>query len=153
MKQRHIRRLRDQQGFTLIELMVVLVIIAIISVIAYPSYTQYVVKAKRSAAQSMLLQVADRQQQFFMDNKRYAVNMTELGFPSNPFDIGQEGEFVATGADDRIYRMQLTNVTATTFTAQAVPQAVQASKDSECGTFTYDHTGAKGAAGDVSVCW
>jgi type IV pilus assembly protein PilE len=59
-----------QRGLSLIELMIVVTIVAILSAFAYPSYERYVIKAKRSIAQNSLLQVADRQQQFFMDNKR-----------------------------------------------------------------------------------
>ena len=67
-----------QQGVTLLELMIVLVIIAIMASFAYPSYQQYIVNTKRTAATSTLLRVADRQQQFFMDNKRYAADLTTL---------------------------------------------------------------------------
>ncbi|MDH3550031.1 MAG: prepilin-type N-terminal cleavage/methylation domain-containing protein, partial [Gammaproteobacteria bacterium] len=76
-----------QRGFSLIELMIVVAIIAIISAFAYPSYDRYVIKTKRSVAQNALLQVADRQQQFFMDNKRFAADITNLGFPANPYVI------------------------------------------------------------------
>ncbi len=60
---RNVRQYDRQAGVTLIEVLIVLVIIAIIASAAYPLYTQYVVRAKRSAGTSMLLRVADRQQQ------------------------------------------------------------------------------------------
>lgn len=142
-----------QRGVTLIELMVVLVIVAILAAIAYPSYTQYTARAKRSAAQSMLLQLADRQQQYFMDNKRYAAALTDLGYASNPIAIGPEGEVIATGDDSRIYQVEINAATPTTYTLQAVPQLGQAKMDSDCGTLTYDQTGAKGANGSVADCW
>ena len=144
---------RLQRGVTLIELMIVLVIISIVAALAYPSYTQYVTRAKRSAAQSMLLQVADRQQQFFMDNKRYAASMTDLGFPANPFSVGSEGEFVASGSKDAIYRLEFAATTATTYTVQAVPLEGQAKLDTKCGTLSYDETGTKAAGGSVADCW
>ena len=70
---------RRQLGVTLMELMIVVAIISIIAAISYPSYEQFIVRAKRSAGTSMLMQVADRQQQYFMDNKRYAASLTNLG--------------------------------------------------------------------------
>ncbi len=145
--------LARQSGVTMIELMVVMVIIAIISTVAYPSYTQFVVKSKRGAGSSMLLQVADRQQQFFMDNKQYAAALTDLGFPSDPFMIGDEGSFLASGSADRIYNISLSNVSATTFTATAAPELVQASKDTKCGSLTLTHSGVKGQSGSSNDCW
>ena len=76
-----------QRGVTLIELMIVIVILAVIASFAYPSYMNYVVDTKRTAAASILLQVADRQQQFFMDNKRFTNDLTNLGFTANPLVI------------------------------------------------------------------
>ena len=70
---------RAQNGVTLIELMVVAGIVALLAAIAYPSYDRYVVRSKRAVAQNALLQIADRQQQFFMDNKRYAADVTWQG--------------------------------------------------------------------------
>ena len=55
----------DSKGFTLIELMIVVAIIAIIAAVAYPNYTQFVTRSKRTVGATALLQVADRQQQFF----------------------------------------------------------------------------------------
>ncbi len=52
---------KSQHGFNLIELLVVVAIVAILGAVAYPSYVQHIVDTKRTAARSMLLQVADRQ--------------------------------------------------------------------------------------------
>ena len=77
---RIINHMKRQRGMNLIELLVVVAIVAILGAFAYPSYVQHIVDTKRTAAKSMLLQVADRQQQFFMDNKTYAADLTSLGF-------------------------------------------------------------------------
>jgi type IV pilus assembly protein PilE len=137
----------------MIELLVVLVIISILSVVAYPAYTQFTVKAKRSAAHAMLTQVADRQQQFFMDNKRYATDLTELNFPADPFVISDEGHFVDATEPRGIYRIDIADVAASAYTISAEPVNVQAQKDTKCGTLTYSHTGTKGASGAIGDCW
>jgi type IV pilus assembly protein PilE len=146
-------QLGQQRGFSLLELMIVVAIIAIISAIAYPSYMQFVVTAKRTTASSALLQVADRQQQFFMDNKSYTNDLTNLGFAANPLIINDEGESVASGDADSIYSISLSNVTATAYTATAAPQKSQADRDSECASLTMTQTGAKGHTGTGDDCW
>ncbi len=142
-----------QAGVTLIELMVVIVIIAIIASAAYPLYTQYVVRAKRSVGTTMLLQVADRQQQYFMDHKRYASSLESLGFTSNPFMMNDQGALVADGDPNRIYGISLSDTTATTFTATAEPQENQADKDTKCASLTLTHAGEKGQSGSGTKCW
>jgi type IV pilus assembly protein PilE len=53
------------------------VIIGILSAIAYPSYTQYIIRGHRAAAQSQMMDIANRQQQLFLANRSYsAINAT-----------------------------------------------------------------------------
>lgn len=142
-----------QAGVTLLELMAVVAIIAIIASTAYPLYTQYVVRAKRAAGTSMLLQVADRQQQYFMDNKRYASSLESLGFTSSPFMMDDQGRVVDAGDAERIYRISLSDTTATSYTATADPQQSQAEKDTKCASLTLTHNGEKGHTGSGTKCW
>lgn len=62
-----------QSGVTLVELLIVMVIIAILSAIAYPSYQSHQRKGSRAAAQSLLLHIANRQAQFILDARNYAI--------------------------------------------------------------------------------
>ena len=142
-----------QRGFSLIELMIVVAIVAIISAIAYPSYQRYVIKTKRSVAQNALLQVADRQQQFFMDNKRFADDISNLGFPANPYVVDDNGTSTVASDGDAVYSLSLSNVTATTWTATAAPLNGQLSRDTYCGSLTITQTGAKGKSGASDECW
>ncbi len=63
---------KHQQGYSLIELMIVLVIISILAGIAYPSYQNSVRKGNRTAAQNDMLEIANRQKQFLIANRSYA---------------------------------------------------------------------------------
>ena len=142
-----------QRGMNLIELLVVVAIVAILSAVAYPSYTQHIVDTKRTSARSMLMQVADRQQQFFMDNKTYAGDLTNLGFSANPMIVGDDGREVAAGDAARTYSVTLANVGVTTYTATAAPLDAQLSRDTECGSLTLDQSGNRGQSGAGTDCW
>lgn len=142
-----------QQGMTLIEVLIVVVIIAIIASIAYPSYTEFVTKSKRSAGQSVLMQVADRQQQFFMDNKRYAATLTALGYAADPFAIDDQGNVVAVGDADSIYQVSMDNLSAVTYTAVAAPANMHATRDTACASLSLTHAGAKAASTGSMNCW
>lgn len=143
----------DQRGVTLMELMIVVAIVAIIATFAYPSYTQYIVSTKRTAATSTLLHIADRQQQFFMDNKRYANDLTNLGFSANPLFVSDDGMPAAAGDTDAVYVFGLANVSATTYTAMAAPLGGQLERDTDCGSLVLDQAGARSATGSKDDCW
>jgi len=143
-----------QRGITLIELLIVMVIIALIAGFAYPSYMNYVVDTKRTAATSILLQVADRQQQFFMDNKRFANDLTNLGFANNPLVISDDGGAMANAGDSAsVYSVALTNVAATTYTVTATPLNAQLARDMDCGSLTLNQAQLKGSGGGGRDCW
>jgi type IV pilus assembly protein PilE len=135
------------------ELLVAVAIVGILGAIAYPSYTQYVVRTNRSAAKSMLLRIADRQEQFFGDNKRYAADLTELGYAAAVWMIDEQGAPVAKTDDRRLYSISLTNTSATTFTVNAAPELQQAVRDTSCATLTLTHAGQRGQTGAGTNCW
>ncbi len=63
---------RTQRGLTLIELMITLVIVAILAGIALNTYRDSVRKGHRRAAQTAMMDIVNRQQQFFVANRTYA---------------------------------------------------------------------------------
>ncbi len=148
-----LRITRGQSGVTLIELMIVVVVIGILTAIAYPSYNRYVIRSKRVAAKSALLLVADRQEQFMGNNKRYAASLTELGFAADSLAIDDNGESVTAGASDHIYTLTISDSSAITFTVEAAPQGAQAAGDTDCGTLSLNHAGARGQTGSADNCW
>ena len=147
------KKSNKQRGMTLIELMVVVAIVAIVFAIAFPSYDRYVTRTKRTVGQNILLQVADRQQQFFMDNKRFAADLTNLGFTANPFVVDDTGAATVAGDVDAVYSVTLANVTATTWTATAAPLHGQLSRDTSCGSLSITQAGTKDKTGAGDNCW
>ncbi len=80
---------KQNLGFTLIEILVVVAIIGLLAAIAIPSYRDYVVRANRADAKDKLSEIAYEQERFANRNRRYTLDMTELGFSADPAPTGQ----------------------------------------------------------------
>lgn len=65
--------MKRNSGFTLIEIMIVVVVIGILAAIAMPNYTDYVIRGKVPDAASGLSQKTVAMEQFFQDNRTYAL--------------------------------------------------------------------------------
>jgi len=142
-----------QRGMNLIELLVVVAIVGILGAVAYPSYVRHIVDTKRTASRSVLMQIADRQQQFFMDNKTYAADLTNLGYGADPLVVADDGREVASGDANSVYSISLSNVATTTYTATAAPLNGQLSRDTHCGSMTLNQSGNQSQTGSGTDCW
>jgi type IV pilus assembly protein PilE len=132
-----------QNGFTLVEVMITVVIVGVLTAIAVPSYQQYIVKAKRSTAESFMFAIANKQEQLLLDTRTYSSTMSD--FPSTPSDVSQN------------YAISVASVTANTYAILATPNATQSAADSKCGTLKLDQSGQKSVSGSYSAtpskCW
>ena len=77
-----------RRGFTLIELMITAAIVAILAAVAYPAYTSHVRKSHRAAAQSYLMDLAQKQTQYLLDNRGYAPTEAALN-ATTPTDVSK----------------------------------------------------------------
>ena len=77
------------RGFTLIELMVTTAIVAILMAIAVPSYALFMKQSRRGSAESALMDIAQREQQYLIDARAYAPDIVTLfGNPNAiPVDV------------------------------------------------------------------
>jgi len=64
--------MKRQSGFTLLELMIELAIVGILASIAIPSYRDSIRKSNRRAAQAVLMDIANRERQYFIANREFA---------------------------------------------------------------------------------
>ncbi|WP_428073858.1 type IV pilin protein [Candidatus Avelusimicrobium luingense] len=69
--------MKNQQAFTLIELLVVVLIIGVLAAVALPQYQKVVEKSRMAEAVTLVRNIANANQVFYMANGRYA-DMTEL---------------------------------------------------------------------------
>jgi type IV pilus assembly protein PilE len=63
--------MKQQHGFTIIELMIAVAIVAILAAIALPAYNDYVQRAKITEVFSALSDFRVRMEQFYQDNRIY----------------------------------------------------------------------------------
>ncbi len=131
-------------GFTLIEVMIVVAIIGILAAVAYPNYTEYVKRGARSDAMAILLDAANKQEQFFVDNRSYADDLSDIGVPS--------------ASENGYFTISLQGVTTDTFTIVATAASGPVRGDTECPALTIDELGIRGVNGvtdqaRIDRCW
>lgn len=139
--------MKYNKGFTLVELMITVVIVGILASVAIPAYTQYTVRAKRAAAESFIMSVANKQEQYILDARQYTDTLGTGGLGlTAPADVSAHYNITIT-----------TNMTATppTYIIEAVPTGSQATNDTKCGTVSINQAGTKGETGTGALgdCW
>ena len=130
---------RYSKGITLVELLVVILIVGILAGIAVPVYTNYMVRARRADAKTVLEQVRAAQEMWRGERGSYAIDdgngtavaklVNTMGVPPNP--VGDYNWSFSVGP------------TATAFTAQTVPNTARQLSD---GNLTIDQNGTKDPA-------
>lgn len=152
---------QKQQGFTLIEIMIVVAIIATIAAFAYPSYVEQVRKSKRSDAQIGLQQIAQRQEAYFSRTYSYAATLSQLNYAADTID-SPETQYSLTISSITPGTCNGTRANAcTAFTLRAQPKtSTSQTHDTSCATFTLDNLGRKQAFDNASTsadtteeCW
>lgn len=140
-------------GFSLLELLFVLAVGALLLSLALPTYRDHVLAARRSLARAELMELQARQAQFFIDHKRYAGALTELGMPAASYEIDADGSRHPPGVAGSIYLFSLTG-DARGYTLRARPRGDQTA-DVRCGALGLDHLGVRTAHGEGSMgeCW
>ncbi len=92
--------MKKQQGFTLIELMIVVAIIGILAAIAIPAYQDYTIRAQVSEGLNLSGGAKAAVSEFAMDRGRFPSDNSTAGITTNPANInGKYVTAVGVGAD------------------------------------------------------
>jgi type IV pilus assembly protein PilE len=126
-------------GFSLMELLITVAIVGILSAVAYPTYISNIQKSRRADAQSVMMEVQQYLQRYYMSHSNYTdANLANAGLSVSPKN------------GTAIYNIVL-NAEAQSYTIEA--QLVNEASD-PCGTLSLTDTGAMGQEHlTVNQCW
>lgn len=134
------RAYRHMRGVTLMELMIVVVVVGILAAVAYPNYRDFAARAKRNEAKALLLEIAQNQERFYMQNNTYGT-LSELGYAGNTIetDTGSYDVTITPPPDANNFRA------VATF-------KLGGAEAGKCSEFTVDGRGAQ-TSQPKADCW
>jgi len=95
---------KQQQGFTLIELMIVVAIIGALSAIAVPAYQNYVTRSEVASAAATMKSIITPAELFYQENGTgTAVSIAELGITGTSNTLGEISSTVAQGTASLVF--------------------------------------------------
>ncbi|MDJ0733969.1 MAG: type IV pilin-like G/H family protein [Nostocaceae cyanobacterium] len=74
-----LQKQQDNQGFTIIELLIVLMVIGVLSAIALPSVLSQASKAKQVEGKQYIGSLNRAQQTYYLENAEFTTSITDLG--------------------------------------------------------------------------
>lgn len=104
-----------EEGYTLVEIMVIVAICGILAAVAIPYYVNYIDRAKQGRAVEALMQAKFDQEVFWADNYRYAATVTCLA----SFGNNCAANSWASDSSARPYRVWVVSADAQNFQIRA----------------------------------
>jgi type IV pilus assembly protein PilA len=147
--------LKDQQGFTLVELMVVVAIIGILTAIAVPNFKKYQAKSKQSEAKIVLAALYSVEVSAQADYDTFGTCLVDMGYDQSPrgyYGVGFRA--AATTANNSIITRGATcastNYITPTTHLKASQGSTPASTDLNSTTAAAASTFVASAAGNIA---
>jgi prepilin-type N-terminal cleavage/methylation domain-containing protein len=94
-----------EEGFTLIELMIVIAIIGILAAIAIPQFNAYRARSYNASANTDLRNAITTQEAYFVDNDTYTLGVANLQQTAYGLVLSQGVWMTITAADTTSYSM------------------------------------------------
>ena len=136
------RNYRKMAGVNLLELMIVVVVVGILAAVAYPNYRDFTDRAKRNEAKAILLEIAQNQERYYLQNNTYG-SLTDLGYAGNTITT-DSGAYDVTVAPNPNYGVN--------FSATA-NYNLGGNEAGKCQWFSVDGRGSKASGDGYADCW
>ena len=150
--------MKKQNGFTLIELMIVVAIIGVLGAIAYPSYKDYMYKSNRVDAKEGLLEIAAMLESYYLKHDTYTTSFTDL----DRSDISEEGYYEFSISSTDLIGNYTVRATAISPGHQSNDKRVATKREGDCTILEYDSLSVRSAPNandpfgtkpDILDCW
>jgi type IV pilus assembly protein PilE len=150
--------MKQQTGFTLIEILIIMAILGVIVAVAYPNYTEQMKKSRRAEAKVALVELVQMQESAFSDNNAYASALNTGGLL-----CATRGTCLLDNSElytpKKNYILTISNATARGYTITAtISTTGQQQDDAQCRTFSINQknqrTAANASGTDTTAhCW